>query len=411
MYRALKSVNERKETFQSYVNERAAKDKEIKEQKYNSDLLLLHRLFKGVNVTGSTTYKDMLLLLESHPEFDESDEENRKKIFEAYVEELRTKEKEEERERRKQQLAHFRKLLDSFGLTPGSTWRETHSLLEEHFEGPELKGMDRMDAIVAFEDYIATMDSSLRQARSAKFRAMKRQERKDREGFCELLRELKSSGVLHMLCKWKDIYPSIKDDPRYLAMLGTSGSSALELYRDEIMDLEDAYLPSRRIVVDAVRGSKFDVKPSTKFSDFMSYFKRDFHNLSIDHIKCAFNELVYKAESRAREEKRYQEKKLRRNMDDFKSLLKHLSPPLTLDMKWREVRPLVVKESAYIALDEEQRIEVFDKVMKRLQEKKEERKRQRSKSPTSSKDVSDDESRKKKKRDTQSEEEEGELVE
>ena len=40
-------------------------------------------------------------------------------------------------------------------------------------------------------------------------------------------------------------------------MLGSSGSSAMELFRDQIMELEDKYMPDRRIIMDTTRVSFF----------------------------------------------------------------------------------------------------------------------------------------------------------
>ena len=50
---------------------------------------------------------------------------------------------------------------------------------------------------------------------------------------------MRDKRVLHVDAKWKDIYPVIKDDGRFLQMVGQPGSTPLDLYRDIIVELED----------------------------------------------------------------------------------------------------------------------------------------------------------------------------
>ena len=70
--------------------------------------------------------------------------------------------------------------------------------------------------------------------------------------------------------------------------------------------------------------------------------------------------------SRAREEKKHAERKLRRKVDDFKYFLRHLDPPINIDDKWEDVKKRCLGPE-YDALDEEKRVEAFDRVIVRLQ--------------------------------------------
>ena len=141
-------------------------------------------------------------------------------------------------------------------MTPSVTWREANEIFREKFdEDEELKTMDPMDVLICFEDYIMTLDSQHRQARNADRKSMFRKERHYREDFHQLLLSLQDSGTLHMKSKWKEIFPLIKGDQRYLNMLECLGSSPLDFFRDMIMEMEDAYLSSRRIVMDTIRVS------------------------------------------------------------------------------------------------------------------------------------------------------------
>lgn len=67
----------------------------------------------------------------------------------------------------------------------------------------------------------------------------------------------------------------------------------------------------------------------------------------------------------------------RRKADAFRSLLRHMSE-VTYDSTWDEIRPLVVNKDEFKALEsEEERVIVFEKVIRRLKEKREEEKRYR----------------------------------
>lgn len=52
--------------------------------------------------------------------------------------------------------------------------------------------------------------------------------------------------------KWKDIYPSFKDDERYTNMLGQSGSNPLELFWDDLEKLDTDFRLKRDYVLDVL---------------------------------------------------------------------------------------------------------------------------------------------------------------
>jgi pre-mRNA-processing factor 40 len=151
-------------------------------------------------------------------------------------------------------LTKFKALLANLNLTPSCTLKEANEIFREKFDQDlELKQMDPMDVLICFEDYIMTLDSQYRQSRNADRKAIFRKERHCRENFYKLLVDLQDSGNLHMKSKWKEIYPLVRDDKRYLDMLECLGSSPLDFFRDMLMEMEDAYLSSRRIVMDVTR--------------------------------------------------------------------------------------------------------------------------------------------------------------
>ncbi|KAJ3276768.1 PRP40 pre-mRNA processing factor 40 [Terramyces sp. JEL0728] len=407
MYFTLRTVQDRKEGFEKYCTVIRAKELEMKQKKQESDEAVLRKLFISLGFGSAAPYKSVLAMAEHDPDFQSTDPANRKPCYLKFIEELRNEEKETAREQRKNNLAKFKQLLQNLPITAVTTWKECQEMYKEAFEqDQELKEMDPMDIIIAFEDYVLTLDSQARQNRNYKIRAIRRQERKEREAYHELLRELKEKGIIHLDAKWSNVFRVMEGDLRFLNILGNSGSSPLDLFWDEIMVMENLHRESRRKIEDHVKSSGFDFTLNTKFEEFTSKFEKYLSSYPKSHIKYAYEDLIYKAESKIRDEKRHQDRKLRKKMDAFRSTLKRLSPAIKLSDNWQDVRSRCIN-AEFHALDEDSRVLAFDKFMKRLKEKQDERKkRQRSES------LSDSEGgRKKEKRrkNDSSSDEEGEV--
>jgi pre-mRNA-processing factor 40 len=67
----------------------------------------------------------------------------------------------------------------------------------------------------------------------------------------------------------------------------------------------------------------------------------------------------------------------RKKPDAFRSLLRHMAE-VTYDSTWEEIRPLVTNAEEFKALEsEEERVAVFEKVIRRLREKRDDERRNR----------------------------------
>jgi hypothetical protein len=85
--------------------------------------------------------------------------------------------------------------LSELDLTPITTWRECQALYKPLVKNDDdLLKMDPVDVLTAFEDHVMSMDSQQRQNRNSKIRAIRRQERIQRDAFATLLAELKASN-------------------------------------------------------------------------------------------------------------------------------------------------------------------------------------------------------------------------
>jgi pre-mRNA-processing factor 40 len=368
LYRSLKTTNDRKATFEKYILQLSEKEQAAKGRRLKRDEEILLKLFsKHDEISGTTPFQKIQEMFEGTIEYDSTEFVNRRIVFQKFREELRNNEKEMERELRKLNVSKFKDILRNLNLSPGTTWKECQELVQPRFEEDgNLKKMEKMDMLIAFEDYIITLDNQWRQARTARLKAERRKERVQRDQFRDLLFELKKEKRLSITSKWKHVYPFMKDDVRYLGMLGNPGSNPLILFWDTIMSLDDEYRPARRYIFDVVKNSKFEFQLDTALEKFAEYFKPEFRKLDPEHVKLAYDEFIYKLKHRNREEKKHYERKFQKKMDDFKEYLKCLEEPIQLSETWDDVK---VRLSApeFDGLDEDLRIKCFEKVKRRLQ--------------------------------------------
>jgi pre-mRNA-processing factor 40 len=180
-------------------------------------------------------------------------------------------------------------------------------------------------------------------------------------------------GIIIEGTKWKEIIPLFKDDERFLNMLGQPGSNPLELFWDIVDALEIDFRLKRDYVLDVLEEKRYEVSESAPYQDFKSLMSTDQRTSVIpnDLLKRIFENLVNK--SRRHTSSRQSRKK----PDAFRSLLRHMSE-VTYESTWDEIRPLVVNKEEFKALElEEERLVVFEKVIRRLKEKRDEEKRYR----------------------------------
>jgi len=137
----------------------------------------------------------------------------------------------------------------------------------------------------------------------------RREERKNRDAFKELLRELCNSHVINVRSKWKEIYPYIQNDPRYLDMLGQSGSTPLELFWDTVQRIADSCYHDKQAVMELIKTYDIKITPDLNFPLFLSKFPSDrIKGIESSVIHLVYDDCVFKAKMKQREEKRKKKK-------------------------------------------------------------------------------------------------------
>ena len=75
--------------------------------------------------------------------------------------------------------------------------------------------------------------------------------------------ELVDAGKIKARTKWKEVYPSFKEDERYLNILGSPGSNPLELFWDLVDGLDQKLDEKMAVVEEVLKKVKVNARAST----------------------------------------------------------------------------------------------------------------------------------------------------
>jgi pre-mRNA-processing factor 40 len=163
--------------------------------------------------------------------------------------------------------------------------------------------------------------------------------------------------------------PELEEEKAFLHMVGQSGSTPLDLFRDVILrfeeDLKDKLVAIQRTVMQ----NNLSITSKTTFAEFEQSVNSLGVFFDVDALRFAFDRLVAEQLVIEKEMKKREERRLKRTMDDFKSVLKRATPPICLKTPWAEAAALVSHKPEYTDLPEEHRLAVFEKCIARLAEK------------------------------------------
>lgn len=412
-YGALKKMNEKKQAFNEYKTKRANEEKEEQRQKAKQAREDLRSfLEKHPKMHSSVRWRRAGELFDGEPMWEAVHERDRKDVFEDVVFFLTKKEKEEEKEQR----AHNRKLMLTVynsmpGITYRTTWTEALQMLKEHptyKDDDEIQDCEKEDMLISFEEHIRALEQEEEEEKQREKNRVKRQQRKNREGFLVLLDELHKRGKLHSMSLWIDLYPTISADVRFTNMLGQPGSTPLDLFKFYVEDLKARFSEEKKIIKEILKDLDFTVDINTGFSEFNDLVKRDLRSDTLDpgNIKMSFNHLIEKAEAREKERMKKEEREQRRRESSFKQLLKSCTPVIEANSTWDEVRERLEEDPAFAAVTvESERIRLFNehvgsleacthnhsKSHKKTKKAKKHRKRSRSRSPSGESSQSEEE--------------------
>ncbi|KAJ5135866.1 uncharacterized protein N7515_005144 [Penicillium bovifimosum] len=384
-YRALKDPRDRKAAFEKYGVQVRMQEKERAKERFAKLRVDFFTMMKRhPEIKYYSRWKTIRPIIEGETTFRSTNEEDeRRQLFEEYILQLRKDHFEQETATRKAAMDELTAILGSLNLEPYTRWSEAQAIIQSNskFQGDQkFKSLSKCDVLTAFETHIKSLERAFNDARQQHKAARARKERKNREQFVNLLKELRSQGKIKAGTKWMNICPLIKDDPRYHGILGQPGSTPLDLFWDVVEDEERALRGPRNSVLDVLDDKRFEVTGGTTFDEFSFIMSADRRTSKIDPetLNLIFQRIQEKAVRRMEDEKYIADRQQRRAVEALRSRIKRLEPPVRATDTWAEVYPRLEKYDEYKALEsDELRESAFDKTVRRLKEREEEAEKDR----------------------------------
>ncbi|KAK7969618.1 hypothetical protein PG996_001941 [Apiospora saccharicola] len=391
-YRAIKDPKDRKVAFEEYCHDMIIQDKErAKERlsKLRSDFATMLR--SHPEIKHYTRWKTARPIIEGETIFRSTDnDEERRQLFEDYILELKKAHVERQASLRKSAMDGLLDLLPKLNLEPYTRWSEAQGLLKSttSFQVEEkYKTLSDFDILTAFQNHIKALERNFNEARQDQKNRKLRIERKHREAFVGLLQEMRKAGQIKAGTKWSQIHPLIVNDERYIMATGQPGSSPIDLFWDVVEEEERALRSTRNDVLDVLDDNRFELTPKTTFDEFLPVVKnnRKTANIDRDILNLIFERLQEKKSNKRSDDERQSERQQRRAIDDLRSFIKHMDPPILPEDTWEKIRPRLVRTAEFKAVtSEEARRGAFEKVLRRVRDREEEdrdRPKRRERSP------------------------------
>lgn len=287
-YRSIRDAKERRAVFEKYCRETVANDKErAKERltKLRADFATM--LKSHPEIKHYTYWRTARPMIEGETIFrSTSSEEERRQLFDDYVDDLRRVHRETRAAARKSAMDHLAEMMPKLNLEPYTRWSDARPIIEgtppfTHDE--KYQALSKLDVLTVFQSHMKALERNFNDARQTEKTAKVRRERKNREAFIALLGELSRNGKIKAGSKWSQVFPLLRDDPRYIALVGQAvGSTPQELFWDLVDEEQRALRGTRNDVEDVIDDQHFEVTLKTTFDSFLAVMKSDRRTANID---------------------------------------------------------------------------------------------------------------------------------
>ncbi|KAF8711617.1 hypothetical protein HU200_029070 [Digitaria exilis] len=375
-YGALKTLGEKKQAFNEYLNQRKkfeAEEKRTKQRKARDDFLAM--LEECKELTSSTRWSKAILMFEDDERFKALERpREREDIFESYLIELHKKEKAKAIEEHRRHVAEYRAFLESCDFIKATTqWRKVQERLEDDERCSRLEKIDRLDI---FQEYIRHLEKEEEEHKRMQKEQVRRQERKNRDAFRKMLEEHVTDGTLTARTRWRDYCSQIKESQAYLAVASnTSGSTPKELFDDVIEELDKQYQDDKTRIKEVVKSGKIPMTISWTLEEFQTTVLEDdaLKGISTINIKLIYDDQI----ERLKEKEQKDAKKRQRLGENFSDLLYSITE-ISASSTWDDCKQLFEDSQEFRALDSETYArELFEECVVHLKERLKEKERLR----------------------------------
>jgi pre-mRNA-processing factor 40 len=388
-YRAIKDSRERKRAFEDYcVEQREEERNKEKERREKLREEFRAMLKTHEEIKHYTRWRTARPMIEREAVFrNAGDDEERRQLFEEYILGLKKQNAEQEVAARKQALDRLSDLMSSTVLDADTKWEEAQPAVmnSKSFTNDEtFRSLHKVDVLHSFEQHIKQLERHINDARQKEKKLKDRRDRQARDGFKALLQEKMAIGQIYAGSKWQDLVPQIETDERFINLIGTEGSGPLDMFWDLVEDEERKVRSKRNDALDILDDQRYEMTPNTSLDEFSNVMKKDQRASRWSHqeMKLVHDRLMEKILKRAEEDKALAERSQKKAVDNLRSVIKHLEPPVNIDDSFESVKPRLESFKEYQVLDDEARQIAFSKYIRRLQEKVEDAERERARRET-----------------------------
>ncbi|CAG9323983.1 unnamed protein product [Blepharisma stoltei] len=312
-FNMMKNIAPKKQIFQEYAQMLKRKDREdAKKKKQVARENFMKMLDSSGILRAESKYYKTAHFFQGDPRWRILEEKEREELFQDFLDELERRDREKQRQLRKQQMQSLRKLLDDReDIDHTMKWGIIQRLLAEH---PLFKAIDKLDQLTVFSEYVLDTEKQVSEAKRLEERT---KARKRREAFRELLEDLVKTGEINAASHWRPIVQKIKDDPRYLNLVGQPGSSPQELYSDIIEREKEKIKDHKEALSDSLLN--FQITPTTTYEDILEHSREALDSIPDNLRVIVFRVLYDEAMIDLKDKERKTQKELNKYDDYLKS--------------------------------------------------------------------------------------------
>lgn len=383
-YRAIKDPADRRKAFEKYCRDVREQEKgKEKERKEKLRVDFRKMLATHDEIKHYTRWKTARPLIEREHDFKAAgDEDERRRMFDEYIIELRKRHAEDEANRRTYAMKELNTMLKALVVDADTRWTDAEETImnSERFVSEDtFQGLHKLDVFYAFESHMKALERVANDAHQKERSSRRRKERQARDGFKQLLAEVAQDGKIRAGTKWQEIQPLIVDDGRYQAYIGQPGSDPIELFWDLVEEEERRLRSKRNEAMDVMEEKRWEMLPTSSLEEFTDVMRSHPRTdmFSPDEMSMVYNKIMDKVKERIEKSKHKAERDQRDLLDNVRYAMKKIEPPLRLDDTFEDVAKLLERNKDFIAADDETRHAAFVKFMKRLREREDERARDR----------------------------------
>ncbi|GAB7364371.1 hypothetical protein MBLNU230_g4914t1 [Neophaeotheca triangularis] len=375
VYRGIKDPAQRQAALQKY--QRELKEKQVNQERERKTKLkadFQRMLAKHTEIVHYTRWKTATKVLENEDAFQAiSDDSERRQIFEEHIVELIIRHHDAKNQKKEAGKRAMEDMLKDMVIDPETTWADAQPTImedERFLNNPQVNDLHKIDVLSAFETHMTALEREANARRQQEKKIEARRARKARDQFIDLLDNMQKKGAIKPYMRFDEFVKLVADDERFTALLGTFGSSPLDLFRDFVVEETSKFRIKKNEAMDLLEEEGFEMTVSTtvdEFANVIRHGRRRPQHFTFNEVPSLFEGVMAKVKERANKERLESEKAQRHAYDDFKRDLARMRSIHPGD-KYEDVLPTLTQLESFQHLDEETAKKAFTKFMRSLEE-------------------------------------------